>query len=152
MSKRTLNPRLLNIICKTPSRPRSVLTISQFAAIRMASSQQPSKRRFTPLGQPATDGAPALQGIVFDMDGTLCKSSTQSKKGSRASEDEIRTQNKIKQVSRIPSPLLSSPLLPNHNIRYRTTKPTTHSLTTPFQTQQASPKTTCSAKCAPPYP
>jgi hypothetical protein len=80
----------------------------------MASSQQPSKRRFAPLSQPATDGAPALQGIVFDMDGTLCKSSTQSKKGSRASEDEIRTQNKIKQISRIPSPLLSSPSQPQH--------------------------------------
>jgi hypothetical protein len=37
----------------------------------MASSQN-NKRRFAPLGQAGTDGAPALQGIVFDMDGTLC--------------------------------------------------------------------------------
>jgi hypothetical protein len=43
------------------------------AAIRMASSQH-GKRRFAPLGQSATDGTPALQGIVFDMDGTLCMS------------------------------------------------------------------------------
>jgi hypothetical protein len=40
--------------------------------IRMASSMRP-QRRFAPLGQPATEGAPQLQGIVFDMDGTLCK-------------------------------------------------------------------------------
>jgi hypothetical protein len=38
----------------------------------MASSTRP-QRRFAPLGQPATEGAPQLQGIVFDMDGTLCK-------------------------------------------------------------------------------
>jgi hypothetical protein len=38
-------------------------------AFRMASST----RRFAPLGKPATEDAPQLQGIVFDMDGTLCK-------------------------------------------------------------------------------
>jgi hypothetical protein len=39
------------------------------ATTKMASS----KRRFAPLGQDGTDDAPALKGIVFDMDGTLCK-------------------------------------------------------------------------------
>jgi len=41
------------------------------ATVRMASSMRP-QRRFAPLGKPGTEGAPQLQGIVFDMDGTLC--------------------------------------------------------------------------------
>jgi hypothetical protein len=73
MSIRTLNSKLLNNLCKTLFRPKSIFVFPPFAAIRMASSQQPSKRRFAPLGQPATEGGPALQGIVFDMDGTLCE-------------------------------------------------------------------------------
>ena len=58
--------------------------------IRMASSTRP-QRRFAPLGQPATEGAPQLQGIVFDMDGTLCKSfylSQKARNGGRRREKE----------------------------------------------------------------
>jgi hypothetical protein len=51
---------------------RSIKPFHNKPAIRMASSI-PSQRRFAPLGKPATDGEPQLEGIVFDMDGTLCE-------------------------------------------------------------------------------
>lgn len=45
------------------------------AAPISTSSQEQSKRRFAPVGRKAggNDGAVELKGIVFDMDGTLCK-------------------------------------------------------------------------------
>jgi hypothetical protein len=58
-SIRITNLRSINPLCNKP-------------AIRMASSKPP-QRRFAPLGKPATEGAPQLEGIVFDMDGTLCE-------------------------------------------------------------------------------
>lgn len=72
----TLRPqsKLLHNICSTRLQVFHRPAFSPITTIRMASSQQPSKRRFAPLGQPASEDAPALQGIVFDMDGTLCKS------------------------------------------------------------------------------
>jgi hypothetical protein len=51
---------------------RSIGPFYNKPAIRMASSTPP-QRRFAPLGKPATEGAPLLEGIVFDMDGTLCE-------------------------------------------------------------------------------
>jgi hypothetical protein len=58
------------------------------------------------------------------------------KRNSNAPEDETRTQNKIK--SSPPQPIIqqTNNLSPNNSV----------------PPQQASPKTTCSAKCAPPSP
>lgn len=64
---RTLHSKFTSSLCST--RSTVPISTSRFStATRMASS----KRRFAPLGQPGTDDAPALKGIVFDMDGTLC--------------------------------------------------------------------------------
>lgn len=73
---RTLHSSLVNSnsISSTLFKHSSRSVFPPIASIRMASSHQHSKRRFAPLGQPGSDGAPALRGIVFDMDGTLCTS------------------------------------------------------------------------------
>ena len=69
---RTLHSKFTSSLCSTRFRPKATsISVFSSTAIRMASSQN-NKRRFAPLGQPGTDEAPALKGIVFDMDGTLC--------------------------------------------------------------------------------
>lgn len=65
---RTLPSRVSSSLSSTRPKVKTLPIYFKYSTIRMASS----KRRFAPLGQAGTDGAPALKGIVFDMDGTLC--------------------------------------------------------------------------------
>lgn len=110
----------------------------------MASSTQ-GKRRFAPLGTNSTggsdDGAQQLRGIVFDMDGTLCMFISHFPflvlgRGRGGCIKTIAIPRDSRIHSPAPSPLRVTFLF----------IPPLHLLT---EKSQASPKTTCSAKCAP---